>query len=310
MLRETLAAQKRLDTGRVRALAGSAGGAPESLELIHDGYNRVYRFETADGPRCLKVTAVRARSELVGSTDYVQHLAEDGAPVCHPCRWPNGGLILSFHCAGALFHATMFERVAGEPVGLECRDAIVYRAWGRALAALHRSAERYRPEPGLIVWSVEREIEQVLAQLDASDEAARKELAALREWLAAQPRGAGLVGWTHGDQNAGNAIWDGERVRLIDFDEPMYHWFTADVARPFRELSQLPKATLCELRDAFVSGYQHVRRLSASDLEQLPWLVRLKSLEVYAWRIAELGESRDDEESRAIRSGFGLSIFD
>jgi Ser/Thr protein kinase RdoA (MazF antagonist) len=310
LLRETLAAQRRLDTDRVRTLAGSVGGEPESLVLIHDGYNRVYRFASPDGDRCLKVTAIRTRSELVGSTDYVSHLAEDGAPVCRPCRWPDGDLVLSFPCAGALFHATMFEGVAGEPVGRECRDPGIYRAWGRALAALHCSAERYRPEPGLIEWSVEREIEQVAAELDAVDEAALEELAVLREWLASQPVGAGRLGWTHGDQNAGNALWDGECVRLIDFDEPMYHWFTADVARPFRELSHLPKATLCALRDAFVSGYRRVRGLSASDLEQLPWLVRLKSLEVYAWRIAELGASRDDEESHVIRSGFGRSIFD
>jgi Ser/Thr protein kinase RdoA (MazF antagonist) len=43
-------------------------------------------------------------------------------------------------------------------------------------------------------------------------------------------------GLTHGDHRPGNVLYDGKQVHPIDFDEPVYHWYMADIAKPFLDL--------------------------------------------------------------------------
>ena len=58
-------------------------------------------------------------------------------------------------------------------------------------------------------------------------------------WRTLYGRGYGLI---HGDYRPGNVIWDGTTARTIDFDEPNYHWYIADVSRALMELFDQPLA--------------------------------------------------------------------
>ena len=71
-----------------------------------------------------------------------------------------------------------------------------------------------------------------------------------------------MFGLTHTDVRSENAMWDGERVRIIDFDEPVYHWYASDVMRPFLEFARLPADEFDSLFDAFLAGYREVREFS------------------------------------------------
>jgi hypothetical protein len=33
-------------------------------------------------------------------------------------------------------------------------------------------------------------------------------------------------------------LYDGKRFSIIDFDEPVYHWYIADIVKPFLEVSE------------------------------------------------------------------------
>jgi Ser/Thr protein kinase RdoA (MazF antagonist) len=90
------------------------------------------------------------------------------------------------------------------------------------------------------------------------------------------------MGMTHSDCNRTNALYDGARVRIIDFDEPTLHWYAADVARPFRELTpEQPEFEAC--RNALLAGYREVRPLDPLLEQAIPGFVRMKNLEIYAW---------------------------
>jgi Ser/Thr protein kinase RdoA (MazF antagonist) len=123
---------------------------------------------------------------------------------------------------------------------------------------------------------------ECVEQIRPDDARALAQVARVEAWLQQLPGDAGVLGMTHSDCNRTNALYDGERVRIIDFDEPMHHWFAADVARPFRELThEDPAFEAC--RAALVAGYREVRALDDRLEQAIPGFVRMKNVEIYAW---------------------------
>ncbi|HID54358.1 MAG TPA: hypothetical protein EYP41_20260, partial [Anaerolineae bacterium] len=139
--------------------------------------------------------------------------------------------------------------------------------------------------------------------LPEDDTAAWVEFERIDTWwqnLSPLPTGFGV---THADCNAGNFVWNGRTITIIDFDEPMLTWFAADIARPFLEIYDFPLALRRELLAAFLAGYGTVRPLDEATLASLPWFMRMKDMAVYAWELSE-GVSFDAPHLQEYRRGF------
>jgi Ser/Thr protein kinase RdoA (MazF antagonist) len=316
----------RLDEEGLRASIASLWGAEaESLRLVSARANAIFRFESGGGARCLRLThgAIRDEAEVRAAADFLAHLARSGAPVCAPVPSERGTLVEQITQGRNAFFASVVELVPGRPLG----DGVAlseppppreaWRALGRALGAMHAATESYTPPEGTRFWQWDEQWRQARERLErAADRAGLEEWRRLDTALARLPRGAAEFGLTHGDCNTSNAIFDGERVRWVDFDEPTFCWFATDVARPLRETSTLTREARRALVDALVSGYRDARPLDEGWVEALPELAAAKSLEIYAWALdpglwtGDLlpGGGRRDETLAEIRRSFGRPL--
>ena len=276
-----------------RAAAERWGGDLDSVQPVGVGANAIYRLALEEGAGFLRIIHPqgRGRAELEANLAYLTHLFREGAPVNEPLRSQRGAWIEAVEHDGEQWLVTAVGSVPGEPVSHRCTDPTVYRAWGVAMARLHVAAETFRPSPSSY-YGADREWREVCERLPFADEAVRGEAERVRAWRAQLERDDHGFGFTHGDFNAGNALWDGESVHVIDFDEPSMHWYAADVARPFNEVRDRSPEQIREWVDALVAGYRVVRALPERWVRDIPWFLRLRVLSVYLWSLAEW----EDEE--------------
>jgi Ser/Thr protein kinase RdoA (MazF antagonist) len=88
-----------------REIASLWDADPDSLRLVNDNINIVYRFEVCGRGMFLKVCAAANRSitEQRAAAEYLRHLASNGAEVCAPVLSRNGRLIEEFWEGGNVF---------------------------------------------------------------------------------------------------------------------------------------------------------------------------------------------------------------
>ena len=263
------------------------GGEPDSLQLVREGANVVFRFTTGGYGRYLRITSIWERKKVISALAYLDYLARQGAPVCAPVASVNGRLLEDIRHNGITYMARVYEEAEGETLTNRCTDPTIYRAWGQAIALLHKAAATYQPDPDLYFFSAEKEWQDTAVWLPEDDTAAWTEFERIDAWrrnLPSLPTGFGV---THADCNAGNFVWNGRTITIIDFDEPMLTWFAADIARPFLEIYDFPLALRRELLAAFLAGYGAVRPLDEATIVSLPWFMRMKDIAVYAWELSE-----------------------
>jgi Ser/Thr protein kinase RdoA (MazF antagonist) len=85
----------------------------------------------------------------------------------------------------------------------------------------------------------------------------------------------------HADFVAENLLVDGEKVRLIDFDDAGYGWHLFELATALyfeMEESYYPVA-----RDALIAGYRCHRQLSEQQLSYLPLFLMARGLTYLGW---------------------------
>jgi Ser/Thr protein kinase RdoA (MazF antagonist) len=272
----------RIDREAAAERGAALFGAARPPEFVSVGANLVFRLTRADGAGAyLKLihARLRDRAEVEANAAYHAHLFDGGAPVPAPLRSVQGRRVECFDVAGQPVVASAAAAVPGRSVEAQPAE---YAAWGRAMAAMHAAAESFPAASAGPLRHGEANWRECVEQIRPDDARALAQVARIEAWLQGLPDDAGALGMTHSDCNRTNALYDGERVRIIDFDEPMQHWFAADVARPFRELTpEDPAFDAC--RAALLAGYREVRALDARLEQAIPGFVRMKNLEIYAW---------------------------
>jgi Ser/Thr protein kinase RdoA (MazF antagonist) len=91
---------------------------------------------------------------------------------------------------------------------------------------------------------------------------------------------------THGDFRSGNAIWDGTRVTILDFDEPVLAWAEYDVARTLLQDECDPFPNLESHLAHFLEGYEYARALP-NVRSRISNFVRVRALLMLAWSLED-----------------------
>ncbi len=290
----------RLSPDSVRAAARRWG--EDDVQLINAGYNHVYRA----GEVYLRFTheALRDADYLAPPLDFLRHLHAVGAPVCEPLPSQRGRWTERVEQAGDTFLVTAVRRVPGERLSTLPATPGLYRAFGRSVGELHTAASLYRPpilphmiEPGLGgVFPTWRLFWNRAEQQAKRDDVIGNAFARLTPWVNAV--GGLPQGWpdgetyersglTHGDLRPGNAIWDGRRVVIIDFDEPVHGPWALDLARGVLELSPVLRAAL---QPHFLDGYREVRLADPGQLADFPRFLAARAALMAAWSLEDASE--------------------
>lgn len=279
---------ERLDPeSTARRAAERWNAQPGSLRFVGRSANAVFRFERGSASYYLRIlhAALRPEPEVAATIDYLRHLHAHGGQVCRPEPSASGRFVEPIAQGEEVFLATVVAAAPGEPLRAERCEPRALEAVGRSIASLHAAAESFAPaDPSLFLrWT--DHWRETGASIDSHDALAEQERERLDVWLAtlvgrSAPDAFGL---SHADCNLGNLIDDGRRVTIIDFDEPVFHYWAADVARPLRDFTKQDRERRRGVLSAIVAGYRSLRSLPEEWVAALPWLLRIKDFEIYAW---------------------------
>ena len=273
----------RIETAEQAALKWCDG--IDDLRLISNSINCVYYFKSKGNGYFIRITHEKIRSvkEVSAALDYLLCLEQAGVPVCKPVESLSDQLIETVEQDELKFIAHICAEVPGVEMHFSYNDLNVYAVWGEALAKLHLAAMDYQPAPNIefLTWQdiqqetdnyIQHEIPQVQAVYSI-----------IQDWLASQSITKDNYGLVHDDMRVGNVLCDGQRIHFIDFDEPVYHWWMQDVARAFLEVSSKDIEVWGSQFKHFIAGYRRVKPLTTEQLQQVPWLIKNKTIEIYLW---------------------------
>jgi len=234
---------------------------------------------------------------------WLRVLHARGAPVNEPLPSQNRKWIEAMAQGDDLFLATAVRGVAGPRLSEMPPESNLYRAFGRSIGQLHAASLDFVPAPDtphMLNPALQGVFPSWRLFWHQAQEHALKEpvIAAafedLTPWVDAV--GGPASGWpdeqalprpglglTHGDLRPGNAIWDGERVVIIDFDEPVYGPLATDLARAVMEV---PRGLRTVLWSEVLTGYREVFPLDPVWDRALPRLLGARAALMAAWNIS------------------------
>lgn len=261
----------------------------DSVKLIYAGMSLVFKMKCHGKIRYLRIThpLIRSQRELLAAIDYQRYLFETDVPICQPLKSKRNQYIEEVPHFDTTYLAYVNDAVPGEVIHAANNEKQVYETWGKSLAHLHRAAKNYASE----------DMHQFLSWQDLWEEAGRiaahednviqQEYNRISEWFGQLSVDKHDFGLTHGDYRVENVLYDGHKVSIVAMDEPVYHWFLADIVRPFLDIMVEEKWR--EKLMLFLDGYYTIMPYVEDKMDDLLWFMRMKNMDLYLWQKNNVG---------------------
>lgn len=256
----------------------------DSLLPVSEGINFVYSFKQSGQLYYLRLTHPNLRShlELKAAIDFQSFLFEQGVPVCQPVPSLAYHYIEEVSQEDHVFLAHVNKAVPGVPLDFQSNDIGLYQKWGEALALMHRASKQYKGD--LAVYKTWADLwMETHALLVHEPSFIQHEYHLIDEAFKQLTKSDDYFGLTHGDHRTANVLYDEQHISFIDFDEPVYHWYMADITRPFLNLIDQDFSLWKDKLTAYLSGYQSILPIQEPIDLIMPWFIRMKNLEIYLW---------------------------
>jgi Ser/Thr protein kinase RdoA (MazF antagonist) len=277
----------------------------ESLDLLKYRENAVFRVVAGDGRQfALRVhrAGYHTDAELRSELEWMRALSEDGfdVPVLVPAR--NGALfeVRSDDEVPEPRQVDLFEWIAGRQLGsVEAgttgdTDVLVrtFHTIGELAARLHNHAARWQPPAGFTrhAWDTDGLVGddpfwgrfwELAALTDAQRSLIVRARNTVRSGLAALERTARNYGLIHADFAPENLLVDGERVRLLDFDDAGFGWHLFEIATSL--YFHIGQPYFDAIERATIDGYRSRRELPAEDVALLPLFYAARGFTYLGW---------------------------
>jgi Ser/Thr protein kinase RdoA (MazF antagonist) len=234
----------------------------------------------------------RDRHQLLGELEFIEYLAERGAPVASPVRLPDDRLLKSFEA----FHVCRFQVAEGESLRDGLPDDDQVRAWGRGIGMFHRLATDFAPQYRRQDWQAD-ENHQFRSRIPVEETTVLSAADGMMTSLAALPADEAVYGLIHSHAHPGNFLAEGSRLTFFDFDDCLYTWFGYDVATILLGVAldcwrqdQVAEEAVLEFLHTFLAGYEQEMPRASLMLEQMPLFLKLREFSLYAVIKAHMGD--------------------
>jgi Ser/Thr protein kinase RdoA (MazF antagonist) len=301
---EPAAQAERLAALARQALARWGIGA-QAIELLKYRENAVFRVVTADG-RAFALRIHRAGyhsdAELRSELQWMQALLADGfdVPVLVPSRAGQLFEIVEHPAVPGARQVDLFEWIEGRQLGSVESGMVIdaaalartFRTIGTLAARLHNQSAAWRQPPGFVrhSWDLEGLLGEQpfwgrfweLAALSPTQrQLIDRARAAMRTDLARVPRTPANYGLIHADFCPENLLVDGERVRLLDFDDAGFGWHLFEIVTSLYFYRR--EAYFADIEAQLLAGYRAHRPLPAEEVARLPLFYGLRGFTYLGW---------------------------
>jgi len=222
----------------------------------------------------------RSTGHIRAEMEYINRLIGRGINANVPVPSLSGKLIESVDTDLGVFHAVMFNEIAGVHKETDDLDISGFRLWGQALARVHEAGEDHEIS-GAPSWADHMDAVKVIA---TDNPVLCTEIRKLEKVLASYQQ-SGNYGLIPYDFEMDNIKWVGDSPGFMDFDDFCYHWHAADIAFALRDLFG-DKMSEFDPNDSrfmsFIAGYREVKGIPGEELERIPVFIRLHNLCMYS----------------------------
>ncbi len=274
---------------------------PENLtvELINLSENATFKIEAPSGTRwAMRVHRVgyHSRSAIASELSWLIALRESGVAITpKPVRGLDGEIIqdiLHPHFA-KLRHVVLSEWEEGIEPDIKQDLIKPFEVLGEVTARMHAHAKLWRRPPFFtrFTWNFETALGEKNPHwgryrdgigVDKSKAALFKRTAdMISKRLTAFGQTNERFGLIHGDTRLANILMDGDKVKVIDFDDCGFGWYLYDAATPVSFYEHDPQVPA--LIDAWQTGYRKAGILSREDEQEIPTFIMFRSLLLVAW---------------------------
>lgn len=252
-------------------------------KLYQRGLNDTYLVSTAAGDYALKIyrSSWRTRQAILAELAAIEHLDCHDIPVAKGVPRKDGRLSTSISAPEGKRHAVLFRWLQGHAPAYT--DPAETRQLGSSVARLHAAGDSLAPNPALrcldfdyLVNQPLRHIRQRVKYLPSIT--ARLNALADRMCRRFDKANASLADWgfCHGDIWSNNALLDGNRLVIFDFDWCGSGWRVLDIAA-FRWHTRYVGVEQVAWRP-FIEGYLKVRPEGVRLLECVPLFMIIRHL--------------------------------
>lgn len=265
--------------------------AVAGCQLWHRGLSDVYLVETQAKPYILRVSHHhwRSKSEIDFELELLDFLRQRQIPVAYPLQTKAGQLSVEINAPEGKRYAALFPYAPGE-VALGDLNASQSHKLGETLAKLHRAARDFRPRSHRQPLNLEyllddswHKIAPFLRQRKSDRTYLAEAIAIIKHQLRDLPCEPPYWSICWGDPHSGNAHFTADnQVTLFDFDQCGYGWRVFDIAK-FWHVS-LRAGMRRQVREAFLSGYQELEKITDYELQALQALTQ--AAHIWMWAIS------------------------
>lgn len=261
-------------------------GDPNSLQLVGQAYNIVYRFEANGDGYYLRIghEILHPLNKVHHVMHFLRFLSDNHVPLGHPIASVHDNYIEVLEDG---YYASAQTEAPGAEIGLDHVDLSVYEAWGKSLGQLHAVSRRYQPSSEIDYEfpTVQRFWKNIEPTVKVSSPELQAIYVDLTDYMEQLPKyDYGLI---HGDYRPGNVIWDGSTARTVDFDEPNYNWYIADISRALLEFYDKPLEQRQSFRKLFMQGYLSENPIDDFWVSQLPKFGQIRGMLMHMWTVQE-----------------------
>lgn len=271
---------------------------PQNFELISDRAHQVWRFEAKGEVFYARLSKPEIFGKRIWSSaaTFLRHAFDAGVPVCKILKSRDSNLVESLEIDSKLRLVQVLRGVTGSELSVELlENPLILEAYGESLGKLHASTKTLNLQ-NLEFSQIRVFWANVKSNIPESANWLRNEYDILTTWFEARDFTENF-GLTHGDFRPGNALWDGQKVWIIDFDEPVWHWFASDIARAMLEFTGSLEDRRAKL-EVFMKGYRKHHDLNFSSTD-FAMLIRFRIMLMWLWALEGSGIGDDSYQLKA-----------
>ncbi|UII57180.1 phosphotransferase [Cytobacillus spongiae] len=269
-------------------------GLRSDYKKLGDFENYVFEVYQDDQPFVMRVTHSTHRDEadLISELDWLMYLHDKGlnVPQTYPSRqtkFVESKIVED----GSIFYASLFSKVPGAMVSINSSEfnEDLFFLWGKTIGAMHKVTKDYVPAEQIKKrpeW-VEEDLLNIDKHIPVNEVVVVENTKKLIHELKGLPVNDRNYGLIHSDVHTGNFFLDHDQIYVFDFDDCGYHWYSSDIAIPLYYSVLYKKVDdksefASKFMSAFLKGYNEEYTLSPNFNNELPLLLRLRDVVLYA----------------------------
>jgi Ser/Thr protein kinase RdoA (MazF antagonist) len=283
-----------------RTVLPNYGYSPSArIRLLNISENATYLVEDGVAERRLILRVHRvgyhSREGIESELDWLRALRRDRiAEVIEPVADRSGATIqtLVSRRGGPDRMAVAFGFFEGQQPSPNDDLLPWFEVLGELTARLHLQAKTWRRPNGFVrqVWDADamhgqRRLwgpwQDALGLDRAGHALLDRAVAKVRARLDEFGPGPERFGLIHADLRLANLLIDGDRLKVLDFDDCGFSWFMYDFASAVSFYEHLPNVPA--LRDSWLTGYAKIAAVTDEDRAILPTVVMARRILLLAW---------------------------